>query len=300
MEGIVDLDRYPLDRPGGPEWQALVAGCARTSRRKACSTFPGSCSRGAGRDACGAGSRSSTPRPSSTPASTTSTSARRCRGLRPTTPPSPVSETVSRTLCADQMAGSPLVTLHRDPRFAEFLAAAMGKAVLYPMGDPLAAVNAMAYGPGEALNWHFDRSEFTTTILLQAPEAGGLFEYRRDLEERGRPQLRGRGAAPAGRGPGAPVGPARAGLAQRVPGPQHGASGDAGRGHDAPRHRGLLLLRPARRAVQPGGAGRLLWASGTGRGGLMRARPAWPRGGALVTVETRQAAPHQGRRPQPY
>jgi hypothetical protein len=39
----------------------------------------------------------------------------------------------------------------------------------------------MAYGPGEALNWHFDRSEFTTTLLLQAPEAGGAFEYRSDL-----------------------------------------------------------------------------------------------------------------------
>jgi protocatechuate 3,4-dioxygenase beta subunit len=31
------------------------------------------------------------------------------------------------------------------------------------------------------LNWHFDRSEFTTTLLLQAPEAGGAFEYRTDL-----------------------------------------------------------------------------------------------------------------------
>jgi hypothetical protein len=45
----------------------------------------------------------------------------------------------------------------------------------------LARVNVMAYHDGEALNWHFDRSEFTTTLLLQNPEAGGLFEYRSDL-----------------------------------------------------------------------------------------------------------------------
>jgi predicted 2-oxoglutarate/Fe(II)-dependent dioxygenase YbiX len=31
------------------------------------------------------------------------------------------------------------------------------------------------------LNWHFDRSEFTTTLLLQAPEQGGDFVYRSDL-----------------------------------------------------------------------------------------------------------------------
>jgi hypothetical protein len=57
----------------------------------------------------------------------------------------------------------------------------MGKEALYPMADPLAAVNVMAYGDGQALNWHFDRSEFTTTLLLQAPEAGGVFEYRTGL-----------------------------------------------------------------------------------------------------------------------
>jgi hypothetical protein len=39
----------------------------------------------------------------------------------------------------------------------------------------LARVNAMQYGAGEGLNWHFDRSEFTTTLLLQAPKAGGAF-----------------------------------------------------------------------------------------------------------------------------
>jgi len=39
----------------------------------------------------------------------------------------------------------------------------------------------MAYREGEALNWHFDRSEFTTTLLLQAADAGGEFQYRSNL-----------------------------------------------------------------------------------------------------------------------
>lgn len=57
----------------------------------------------------------------------------------------------------------------------------MGKPALYPMQDPIGRVNIQASREGEALNWHFDRSEFTTTILLQAPEAGGELEYRKDL-----------------------------------------------------------------------------------------------------------------------
>ena len=49
------------------------------------------------------------------------------------------------------------------------------------MQGPLAHVNVMSYSEGEVLNWHFDRSEFTFTLLLQYPASGGIFEYRLDL-----------------------------------------------------------------------------------------------------------------------
>ena len=62
-----------------------------------------------------------------------------------------------------------------------FLAETMEKPELFLMEDPLARANVMAYGDGEALNWHFDRSEFTTTLLLQSAESGGVFEYRNGL-----------------------------------------------------------------------------------------------------------------------
>ena len=87
-------------------------------------------------------------------------------------------QTVNRTLCADQLAETPLMALYEDPDFVRFLADLMDKPILHTMDDPLARVNMMTYREGEALNWHFDRSEFTTTILLEAPETGGDFEYR--------------------------------------------------------------------------------------------------------------------------
>ena len=57
----------------------------------------------------------------------------------------------------------------------------MDRPVLYPMADKLAGLNVMSYQEGQLLNWHFDRSEFTTTMLLQAPLQGGEFLYRTDL-----------------------------------------------------------------------------------------------------------------------
>jgi hypothetical protein len=79
------------------------------------------------------------------------------------------------------MAGFILMQIYEWPPLAAFLAAVMEKPALHVMRDPLARVNVMSYRDGQALNWHFDRSEFTTTLLIQAPEHGGVFQYRSDL-----------------------------------------------------------------------------------------------------------------------
>lgn len=100
-------------------------------------------------------------------------------------------ETVNHTICADQFADSLLARIYEWPPLLDFLSHAMDKPRLYPMADPLARINVMAYGEGEALNWHFDRSEFTTTLLLQAPQAGGAFEYRTGLRSEADPNYHG-------------------------------------------------------------------------------------------------------------
>ena len=99
----------------------------------------------------------------------------------------------NRTICADQMDGSQIITLYEWPPFAHFPAAAMETPRLWTMDDPLARVNAMSYSDGDALNWRFDRSEYTTTLLLQAPEAGGVFEYAKDLRSDNNPNHDGVG-----------------------------------------------------------------------------------------------------------
>lgn len=101
------------------------------------------------------------------------------------------SRTSNRKICTDQMKGFIVRALYEWPPFAAFLAAVMAKPALYIMDDPLAGLNVMAYRDGETLNWHFDRSEFTTTLLIQAPEAGGDFQYRSDLRTKDDPNYDG-------------------------------------------------------------------------------------------------------------
>jgi alkylated DNA repair dioxygenase AlkB len=89
-----------------------------------------------------------------------------------------VHATTNHVLTADQVAKTLVCELYEWPALRKFLALVMGKPTLHLMTDPLARVNVMSYRDGEGLGWHFDRSEFTTTLLLQEATDGGKFEYR--------------------------------------------------------------------------------------------------------------------------
>lgn len=112
-------------------------------------------------------------------------------GVAPDHPALVEFDTSNNTLCADQLSGSRVAQIYAWEPLQAFLADVMEKPALYPMDDPLASFNVMRYQEGQALNWHFDRSEFTVTLLLQAPNAGGAFEYRTDLRSEDDPNYAG-------------------------------------------------------------------------------------------------------------
>lgn len=178
---IVDLDRYPLDRPESPEGRALVSACQAALERDGLFNLEGFLRP----DALARALDELGPRM----ATQTFRQARRhniyflprVEGIEPDHPALAEHETINHSLCADRMAGTVVMAVYEWLPLAAFLAAATGSGPLHLMTDPLARANVMAYRHGEALNWHFDRSPFTTTLLLQAPESGGVFEYRSGL-----------------------------------------------------------------------------------------------------------------------
>jgi len=181
MRHILDLDRYPLDRPGTPAWTTLVAKCRDDLAKDGMYNLPGFVKPEALAQAIG----------EIRPVMDTLSFTHKRRhniyfkkdiaGLAADHPALALCETVNHTVCADQIPQSVPLWIYEWSHFVTFLAATMGKDALFPARDDLARVNVMSYRAGEALNWHFDRSEFTTTLLLQAPDAGGEFIYRSDL-----------------------------------------------------------------------------------------------------------------------
>ncbi len=79
--------------------------------------------------------------------------------------------------------GSHLRTIYDSPTFRSFLCAILGEQELYEYADPLSSINLNFYEEGQELGWHFDNSEFSVTLLVQEPEAGGDFEYINHLRD---------------------------------------------------------------------------------------------------------------------
>lgn len=78
----------------------------------------------------------------------------------------------------DQMQESSQVRqLYEWDGLMNFLADALGKEKLYRYADPMGALNVAVMGEGDYLRWHFDQTDFVTTILLTKPEAGGDYEF---------------------------------------------------------------------------------------------------------------------------
>ena len=181
MNQLIDLERYPLDQEGSPAWTALVDRARADLVAYGMFNLEGFLRPGV------AGQAMAEIAPVM---ETASFEHKRLHniyfqpsiaGLAPDHPALHQVETANRTVCADQIPHSLVTQVYAYPPLVRFLAAAMEKPSLFTMADPLARVNVMSYRAGETLNWHFDRSEFTTTLLLQAPLGGGDFEYRTDL-----------------------------------------------------------------------------------------------------------------------
>ena len=78
---------------------------------------------------------------------------------------------------------SALHSIYDSPVFQQFLATVVGETALYEYADPLSSINVHFANEGQELGWHFDNSSFAVTLLLQAPDDGGQFQYVRDVRD---------------------------------------------------------------------------------------------------------------------
>lgn len=59
----------------------------------------------------------------------------------------------------------------------------MTEGELHEYADPLSGINLHYAAEGQELGWHFDNSSFAITLLIQKPQAGGVFEYVKEVRD---------------------------------------------------------------------------------------------------------------------
>jgi hypothetical protein len=190
MKDVLDLASYPLDRPDSAEYEALVASCKRDMAANGLFNLHGFVRPFAVERAA---------REIQSRSDAAFTHERRHNVyFADAVAELPLDhgalirfDTIHHTLCDDQLRGTLVHEIYEWAPVSAFLARVLDKPQLFLMLDPLARVNVMRYKPGEVLNWHFDRSLFTTTLLIQASDEGGEFEYRSSLRSDADPNYDG-------------------------------------------------------------------------------------------------------------
>ena len=74
-------------------------------------------------------------------------------------------------------ADSILRAIYEWPAFSPFVQEALGEERFFPYADPLADVIVNLAEEGNGFPWHFDTNNYTVTLAIQNAEAGGDFEY---------------------------------------------------------------------------------------------------------------------------
>jgi hypothetical protein len=86
-------------------------------------------------------------------------------------------------------ADSPLRTLYNAGRLRDFLAEVLEEEQLHEYADSLSSINLHYAAEGQELGWHFDNSSFATTLLIQKPAGGGVFEYVENMRDADRGEM---------------------------------------------------------------------------------------------------------------
>lgn len=175
---LVDLDRYPLDRPGTPEYAESLAEARTDLRADGCAIVRDLVRPDAVRQL----DAEIVQRKHTTHYSTEVINPYFHTTRHPQAPHRhPLNTFIERSsgfIPGDSWdPGCATDVLFRSTAVAAFIAACLEVPTLHCYADPLAGLTANILDPGQQFTWHFDTNEFAVTVLVDEADDGGRFEY---------------------------------------------------------------------------------------------------------------------------
>jgi hypothetical protein len=78
-----------------------------------------------------------------------------------------------------------LRALYGNETLTRRIAQVLDEPALFPLADPIMGCTATVMYEDDTHGWHFDLNDFVVSILLQAPEAGGTFDFAPNIRKDG-------------------------------------------------------------------------------------------------------------------
>jgi hypothetical protein len=177
LQGIADLRRYPINRPGSRAFQELIEECRRQLRVDGCALLknfvPPEAIERLQRETLKLSPKAHYNKCETNPYNSGGDTSQ-----PPEHPKNRFDDRTNGFVAGDCIPADSIVRLiFADESFQQFIAAAVGTEQIYPYADPLADLVVNVLREGCQHPWHFDTNEFIVTMLTRKPEGGGRFEY---------------------------------------------------------------------------------------------------------------------------
>ena len=176
-DDVVDLHRYPINDPSGPACRRLVQACRDQLRDEGVAQLAGFLTPAAVGEMLAIAGRLAAQAWASDQTHTIYFE-HPDDSAGPDHPRALLQHSAKKAIALDQIpAAAPVRRLYESDDLTAFIAAVLGKPVLYRSADPLDALEIALFADGDELGWHFDNSEFSVTVMYQEPDSGGHFDY---------------------------------------------------------------------------------------------------------------------------
>lgn len=174
---LIDLDRYPLDRPGSVEFSAMIGRLREALTSVGCAVIKGFI-RAKHMPALVAEAERVAPMAYRSFNRTNAYFTQDDPGKSDTHPVRRFYQRSNAFVPADNFGPESLLrTIYEWPAFGAFVQAALDEQAFYPYADPLADVIINVVEPGGGFPWHFDTNNYTVALAIQDAQRGGLFEF---------------------------------------------------------------------------------------------------------------------------
>ena len=177
LKNLMDLDRYPVDRPDSLQGKTLIEACAEQLEQSGCCNLPGFIVPQALKRMVDEAVELE-PLAHHQDGRRNAYFTRDDPDLPPDDPRRRFWQYRMHQVAGDVIPDSHAIrVLFAWDGLTDFFRRVLGFRHLYRMADPFQNLNVISLHEGHHQPWHYDQGEFAVTLLLQAPTGGGHFEF---------------------------------------------------------------------------------------------------------------------------